>query len=65
MSCHAFFKPVDGLNKLQCPAVERGRYDLSVIGFLNEDAAKDPRPGYTVSAAILVEVMPARSAAAQ
>jgi hypothetical protein len=64
-SCHHYFKPVDGLNKLQCAAVEPGRYDLSVVGFLNEDATRNPRPGYTVSAAIQVEEMPARNAVLQ
>jgi hypothetical protein len=65
LSCHAFHKPVDGLNKLQCPGVEPGRYDLSVVGFLNEDATKDPRPGYMQSTPIRVEEMPLRNAALQ
>ena len=65
VTCHAFYKPVDGLNKLQCPAVEPGRYDLSVIGFLNEDANKNPRPGYILTTTVQVDEMPVRNAALQ
>lgn len=55
LSCHSLFKPVDGLNKLQCPPVEAGRYDLSVSAFLNQDGEKNPRPGYTSSVAVIVQ----------
>jgi archaellum component FlaC len=62
LNCHVYFKAVDGLNKLQCPGVEAGRYQLSVAAFLNSDAGKNPRPAYTVETSVVVEETPMRQA---
>jgi len=56
LSCHAFFKPVDGLNKLRCdPVANTGRYSVAVIAFLSSDLARDPVPGYRRVALVRVQ----------